>query len=104
MIIAVLLAGLADRLAAVAVALRRPALELGRKLSARTVVAARQRRRVHRQRPQHALLNEFVDRRAVSTLERKLQQDEAGMGIEMLLDGRPLRLPGVERGDEFGKR
>ena len=70
----------------------------------RAVVAARQDRRGHAQRPQQALLDQLVDGRAVGTLERELQHDEARMGIKMLLAGTLLCLPGVERADEFGQR
>ena len=87
MVIAGLIAGRADRLAFVAVALRGAAPELGGQASVRAVVAARQDRRGHAQRPQQALLDQLVDGRAVGTLERELQHDETRMGIKMLLAG-----------------
>ena len=94
-IVALLVAGLADRRAVVAVALYRAWLVLEGQPSARTVVAPRQRGGTHAERTQHALIEQLVDRHAEPALERKLQQDIAGMGVEMLAAGQAVGPPSV---------
>src|SRR5215469_14536672 len=71
-VVALLTARLSERLATLGVALHRAALVFGGHASARAVILARQCGRRHAERPQQPLLDQLVDRHAVSTLERKL--------------------------------
>ena len=50
------------------------------------------------------MLDQFVDGRAVSALQRKLQQDIAPVGVSMLLAGRLVCFPIIERADELRQR
>ena len=50
------------------------------------------------------MLDQFVDGRAVSALQRKLQQDIAPVGVSMLHAGRLVRFPLIERADELRQR
>src|SRR5882757_2763143 len=97
MVVALLVARLAHGIAVRVIALHRAAPVLGGKMPARAVVTARQRRRIHPERPRETLLYQLVDRRAVSALERKLQQDGAGMAIDVLLSRLEVGPPGIER-------
>ena len=103
-VVALLTARLADRLAFVGVALHRAARVFGGGASARAVILPRQHGRRHGERAQQPLLDQLVDRHAVSTLERELQKDIARVGIEMLLTGCRVCLPGIERADKLRQR
>src|SRR5262249_58065543 len=95
-VVALLVARLADRRAVLRIALHGPALVLRAKLAERRTVASRQRRRAHAKRAQNAALDQLVDRHPELTLERQLQQDVSAVGVDVL----PARLV-VEVGGPF---
>src|SRR5262249_12996815 len=105
-VVALLVAEVADRPAVLVIALDGAALMLGRELAGRRTVALRQRCRFHAEWAQDAALDQLTDWRPEPALERKLQQDETGVGVDVL----PARLvievgaPFVQRVDELGQR
>ena len=85
--IALLVAGRTDRHALIGIALDGALHEL--RAHDGTVVrpAFGKERRVHAKRLQDAVLDQLADRKPIATLERKLQQHVAGMGIDPLPPG-----------------
>src|SRR5262249_57451003 len=96
-VVALLIARLSDRFALVGVALHRAALVFAGETSARAVILPRQHGRGHGERAREPLLDQLVDRHAVSTLDRKVHHDVARPRLEMLMTGCLVRLPGIER-------
>src|SRR5262249_1667965 len=104
-IVALLVARLTDRRAVLFIALDGTALILGRELPSRRTVASRQERRTHAERAQDPALHKLVNRHPEPALERKLQQDKSGVGVDVLSTRLVIKVAGpfVQAIDELGQ-
>src|SRR5215471_13709497 len=87
------------------VALHRAAAKRRCELAARIGGGHRHHRRTHAERRSEPRLHELGDRRVEAPLQREREQEEAGVGIDLLLAGhmRVVGLPGIEIADEVGQ-
>src|SRR5262245_31870539 len=105
-VVALLVAGLADRIAVLVIALNGSAFVFGREFTARRAIAAWQRRRSHVERAQDPARDQLVNGRPEPTLKRKLQQDESGVGVDVLSARLVIEVgrPFLQRAEELGQR
>ena len=105
-VVGLLIAWLADGDAVLGIALNGALQERRRQIAPAVLAASGNPAGIHAEGFEDLLLGEVADGRAEAALQRELQQDVAGVRIDMLPAGlvRSIGFPGLERFDEAGQR